>query len=177
MRRLAWVLGLAFFFLNPALACGPGDPEYQYGATEMRAAVEGKWNLAVDSEGQQTSVTVLIQQAMMFGSATAQTAARRRLVRSARACGGRNLLKAAGACIDLSQMPVAVTFVDGDPSLMAEKGTGIFTVYSLRFDTGELALQFGGYNVVSTISQAGVPSDPRLGPTGKQGTVALTRVP
>ena len=177
MRRLAWVLGLAFFFLNPALACGPGDPDYEYGATEMRAAVEGKWTLAVDSEGQQTSVTVLVQQATMFAPVAAQSSARHSLVRSAAACGGRTLVKAAGACIDLSQMPVAVTFVDGDPSLMAEKGAGIFTVYSLRFDTGELAFQFGGYNVVSTISQAGVPSGPRLGPNGKQGTVTLTRVP
>jgi hypothetical protein len=176
MRRLAWGLGLAFFFLNPALACGVGDPEYEYGATEMRAAVEGKWNLVVDSEGQQTSVTVLLQQDTMFPPTTAQAATTRSLVRPAGACGGRNLLKAAGACIDLSQMPLAVTFVDGDPSLMAEKGAGVFTVYSLRFDTGELAFQFGGYNVVSSISRAGVPSVARLGPTGKPGTLTLTRV-
>ena len=30
----------AFFFLNPGLACGPAEAEFQYGATEMRAAIE-----------------------------------------------------------------------------------------------------------------------------------------
>jgi len=41
MPKLMWIVPLAFFFLNPAVACGPAEPQFQYGASEMRAAVEG----------------------------------------------------------------------------------------------------------------------------------------
>ena len=51
MRKLIWIVPLAFFFLNPAIACGPAEPQFQYGAVEMRAAVEGDWSFTITPDG------------------------------------------------------------------------------------------------------------------------------
>jgi hypothetical protein len=46
MRKLLWAVPIAAFFLNPGLAC-TDEPEFQYGAAEMRAAVEGDWSFTI----------------------------------------------------------------------------------------------------------------------------------
>jgi len=177
MRRLTWVLGLAFFFLNPALACGPADPEFQYGAEEMRGAVEGNWALQVDSDGKSTAVTVRLQQDTAVRTALARPAgAGVRLVRAAHACGTRTLVKSAGACSDSTQMPLVATYVSGDAGLAAMTGTGSLTIHSLTFDVGYLYLKFGGYEVEAQVDAHGNPSNPHLLTAGSQGaTVTLAR--
>ena len=54
MRNLFWLLFIGFFFLNPGVAC-TGEPDYQYGAEELRAAVEGDWSLAMTPNGRRRS--------------------------------------------------------------------------------------------------------------------------
>jgi len=142
MRRLLWAFPLAVFLLNPNLACGVAQPEFHYGATEMRAAVEGDWTFTFTSaDGSSTQVTLHLAQA------PAPIASRLRghgghLIRSAEACGTRTLIKGAEACIDLTEMPLAVTYEAGDPSFAAPEArlSGNFTVYGLEFTGGTLRL-------------------------------------
>ena len=52
MRSLLWVVPIAFFFLNPNLGCvGPDEPQFQYGAAEMRAAIAGTWSFSITPNG------------------------------------------------------------------------------------------------------------------------------
>ena len=48
MRNLLWFLPVAAFLLNPSFACSDDDEAtFQFGATEMRAAVQGDWSFAI----------------------------------------------------------------------------------------------------------------------------------
>ena len=70
MPKLIWIVPLAFFFLNPAVASGPAEPEFQYGAAEMRAAVEGDWSFTITPfAGPATQVTLHIEQAATVADA------------------------------------------------------------------------------------------------------------
>ena len=104
MPKLIWIVPLAFFFLNPAVACGPAEPEFQYGAAEMRAAVEGDWSFTITPDGgTATQVTLHVDQAATAADAGVARAPGRSLLRAAYACGTRTLVKSAGACIDASR--------------------------------------------------------------------------
>jgi len=145
MRRLLWALPLAVFLLNPNLACGVAESEYHYGAPEMRAAVEGDWTFTfTPPDGSSTQVTLHLEQAAtpISNRVPGDSGS---LVRSAQACGTRTLIKGAGACLDVTQMPLTVTYVAGDPALAAPgtRLSGIFTVYGLEFTGGRVALAVG----------------------------------
>jgi hypothetical protein len=178
MPKLIWIVPLAFFFLNPAVACGPAEPEFQYGAAEMRAAVEGDWSFTITPEGgTATQLTVHVEQA-----ATAAAVARtpgRGLLRAAHACGTRTLVKSAGACGAATQMPLALTFVSGDATLGAGHLSGMLTVDSLIFTTvadGALSFTIGPYDVESMLGPDGTLGDPHLGPGGTTGTLVVSRL-
>jgi hypothetical protein len=154
MRGLFWAVPIAVFFLNPTFACSPPEPQYQYGAAEMRAAVEGNWSFTITPQGGlPAQVTVHLSQ-----SATAPAATSGRLnrmyVRSAYACGSRTLVKSAGACTDESVMPLDVTYVSGDASLGTNL-SGIFRVPGTIFDYGSLMLTIGPYQVNSDVNSDG----------------------
>jgi hypothetical protein len=172
LPRVVWLVPVALFFLNPALACGD-EPEFRYGAAEMRAAVEGTWTLT-RGEGATQQLTVNIEQ----DTRTPQTAQAREarvhgLIRTAHACGTRTLVKSAGACVDISQMPLKVTMVSGDPVFQDAALSGTFTIHSLVFVAGEVSLSVGAENVVFTLSADGMPSNPRW--SGTQGAVTVVR--
>lgn len=148
MRRLLWAFPVAFFFLNPNLACSPGEPEFQYGATEMRAAVEGDWAFTLTpSSGAPVEVTVHVEQAASLVSSRVPTRGGT-LVRSAQACGTRTLIKGAEACLDATQMPLTVAYVAGDPSFATpgSRLSGGFTAIGLTFTGGFLTLTLGPYD-------------------------------
>jgi hypothetical protein len=142
MRKVALVLGLLAFVLNPGFACSPGDDGFTYGEQDMRDAVEGPWRVTIDKGQGPVSFT------LRFAQATAPTTAQRReggatLLRAAHACGTRTFVAGAAACIDLSDLPLAITFVDGDDAYREIAFTGHFQVMSLHFDQGNLELRFG----------------------------------
>jgi hypothetical protein len=174
MPRLLWLLPLGFFFLNPTFACGPAEAEYQYGASEMRAAVEGTWSFSLTPvDGPPTQVTVRLEQAPTAPASMAR-ASGRALVRAAQACGTRTLVKSAGACDDISQMPLVVTYVSGDSAFSTAPLSGNFNVYSTVFTSGELQLKVGSYQISSQVNADGSLGDSQLGP-GTLGTVTATR--
>lgn len=174
MRKLLWLVPVAFFFLNPAIACSD-DPDFQYGAPEMSAAVAGDWSFTITPDnGSATALTVHIEQAA--ASATAARAGGRSFVRAAHACGTRTLVKSAGACVDSSQMPLTVTFVTGDAAFATAALNGIFTVYGLTFVSGDLDVVLGPYQIKVQVNADGSAVNPRLVPaTGNPtGTVTIS---
>jgi len=121
------------------------------------------------------AVTVQLDEADKVPVAAAQ-AAGRSLIRAAHACGSRTLVKSAGACIDSTSMPLAVTFISGDPSLTDTPSSGRLTVFGTAFQSGDLELTIGPYQI-----SAGVGPDGTVGSTylyvagqGATGTVTAT---
>src|ERR1041385_7384436 len=74
------VFGLTALIVNPFFGCDALEGTFQYGAPEMRAAVEGTWKLRVPGHPE---ATLTIAQA----AKAEHHAARASLVRSADACG------------------------------------------------------------------------------------------
>jgi hypothetical protein len=178
MRSLFWLVPIAFFFLNPNLGCvGPDEPQFQYGASEMQAAIAGTWTFTIMPNGATaTAVTVQIDEAETVPGATAQ-ASGRSLIRVAHACGSRTLVKSAGACTDTSSMPLAITFVSGDPSLMNAQLSGDFIVSGTTFQSGDLEVFVDSYQISASVLRDGTVMNTSLYVTGQgaTGTVTVTR--
>jgi hypothetical protein len=175
MRSLLWLAPLAFFFINPSFGCGTDAPQFQYGAAEMQAAIAGTWTFTITpSGGTATEVTLQLDEADTAPGATAQVS-RRSLIRAAHACGTRTLVKSAGACMDESSMPLAITFVSGDPSLMTAQLVGSFIVPGTTFQLGMLNLMLGPYSITATVSPDGTVTNPDLRVQGTLGTLVITR--
>lgn len=175
MRHLTWLIPVGLFFLNPGFACGTSEPAFQYGAPELRAAVEGDWALTITPQGgAPTQMTVHVVQGS-GASASVAPPSPGGLVRTAYACGTRTLVRSAAACIDVSQMPLAVSYVAGDPALASAPMSGTFNVYGLLFTSGDLELMIGTYQVLMQVKADGSLVDPHLGPLGTTGTLVVTR--
>ncbi len=176
MRKLLWIAPIAFFFVNPSVGCGSDDPQFQYGAAEMRTAVEGEWSFIITpSGGSPAQVTVNISQATAVGGSTA-SASNRMFVRAAYACGTRTLVNSAGACIDVSEMPLTVSYVSGDASFSDAMMSGRFRVASLIFLSGDLELTVGPYQILLQVNADGSLFDPHLGPRSSTGSLTVTRI-
>jgi hypothetical protein len=176
MRNLLWVLPVLAFVLNPSFACVE-EPEFQYGAAEMRAAVQGDWSFTITPDGRDAvQVTVHIDQATAAPPAATARTPGAGLVRAAHACGTRTLVKGAGACTSASEMPLAVTYVSGDSSFQSATLSGRFWVGALTFLFGELTLNLGEYQIVARVNADGSVADLHLGANGLAGTVAVSRL-
>ncbi len=177
MRKLIWLIPLAAFFLNPSFAC-TDEPQFQYGAEEMRAAVAGDWSVTITPDGgTATQVTVHVDQSATAPGAGASRAPAPGVLRAAYACGTRTLVKPAGACIDISQMPLDVTYVSGDASFATAALSGEFTVFSLTFEVGDLTMTLGPYRITTQVSADGTPGAANIvpsGPGGVTGTVTVS---
>ncbi|HVZ73897.1 MAG TPA: hypothetical protein VHJ20_16070 [Polyangia bacterium] len=180
MRRLLWAIPIAAFFLNPSLACGPAGPSYEYGAQEMRDAVTGTWSLTFTPDGgTQTRVSFLVEQASAPEGQTPSAAREgRSLVRAAHACGTRTLVASAAACVDITDMPLEVTFLSGDDTFKTAALSGTFRVVGTRFFSGDVELVLGPYHVTSQISAFGTLSNTNLSAPGPGGAITVvTREP
>lgn len=175
--RCALFFGLAAFLLHPGFACGDAEPNYRYGEAELRAAVEGDWELSVmRSKGPPLELTLHLEQGeATAASAQANHATGRSLLRSAHACGTRTLLASARACTDSTEMPLTVSFVAGEPSFEGARLTGNFRVDSLIFDVGTLHLGLGELQVTAQLDEEGVVSSASVdAPLGS--SVTLERI-
>jgi len=172
MRNLLWIVPIAFFFVNPSVGCGSDEPPFQFGAAEMRAAVEGDWSFTITPSGEAPlQVTVHVDQAAAVDGLRAR-APGRALVRAASACGGRTLVKSAGACIDASEMPLTINYVSGDSVFSGATMSGTFRVYGLLFASGDLELMIGPYRILSQVNADGSFADSRL---AQAGALTVTR--
>ena len=178
MRNLLWLVPVAAFFLNPTFACSD-EPQFQYGAAEMRAAVEGDWSLTITPAGATAmQVTVHVEQSPTAPTATAERQPSRALVRAAQACGTRTLVKSAGACTSQSEMPVTVTYVAGDATFATAMMSGEFLVSSLVFSAGDplsagdLFLTLGSYKVIVHVHADGTIDGATLSPAAGASVTA-----
>lgn len=167
------MVGSVVFFLNPALACLVDDgDDFQYGANEMRAAVEGSWEASLTSaDGTPSTVIFNLMQGTGPGTVTAGRADKARrsaaalLVRPAAACGERQLVRGAAACASSSSMPLEGTFVSGDPVYSAAPMRGRFVIWGLAFTSGatEVSLTLNGtVGLLFNLSPAGETSNVRV---------------
>jgi hypothetical protein len=53
--------------------------------------------------------------------------------------------------------------------------SGLFKVFALTFQTGDLDLMIGPYQILAKLNADGTLTDPRVGPNGTQGTLVVTR--
>jgi hypothetical protein len=190
MRSHLLAFATAAFLLNPN-ACSSPDPEYQYGEIEMRAAVEGTWDVTVTTpEGTTAEFSVLLKQGTAFGPTASSRGATPRSgkgflgVREAKACGTRSFVAPAEACIDSSEMPLTVQFLEGDTALGntpiwdGSGGTtalfGSFTVHSLIFQQGYLSLTLGSVKLNADVREDGTVLEARRD-VQQDGEVALKR--
>lgn len=168
----------AFFLLNPGVACGPMEPEFKYGAKELRATIEGDWAVTITpTGGAPTEYQMTFKQATSAPTADTHVPARS-LVRAAHACDDRTLVASASACISSTIMPLTVTLTQGSPPASGTpKAT--FRVDSLIFTQGDLLLDVGDLHVNATIGAdrtvLGTPS--LYGAGGPGGTATLRRLP
>ena len=96
------------------------------------------------------------------------------MLRAAHACGTRTLIKGAGACIDLSEMPLTVTYVAGNAAFTGVPMSGTFRVDGLVFARGDLFLTIGAFQIQTGVNADGSLIDPHVvSPTGL--TVAINR--
>jgi hypothetical protein len=181
MHRIALFLAVPTFFLNPGIACSPVDDEahFQYGEAEMRAAVEGTWQIdLLASNGSQSNATVQIVEATerKDGSAFLRSGKQRGLIRSAAACGGQSFIKSAGACTTESRLALEVAYVSGDQRFQNAGMSGDFMIGSETLIPGRLELQLGDVRVSATVTPKGTASD--LYTYASEGTTvaALTRL-
>lgn len=177
MRKLAWLLLPAFFLINPGFACVV-EPEFTYGAAELRATIEGDWAVTITpAGGTPTEYQMTLKQATSAPASAARVPAGS-LVRAAHACNDRTLLASANACSSATIMPLTVTLAQGSPPVTgAPKGT--FRVDSLNFTQGDLLLDVGDLHVTATISpDRAVLGTPTVHATsGAVGTVTVRHLP
>lgn len=174
VRKLSLLLLVAFFFVNPGFACAPED-EYQYGAAELRAAIEGDWAVTITpTGGTATEYRLNLKQAT---SAPSTASARRPtgLIRAAHACGTRTLVAGAAACVDITEMPLTVTLAPGAPAVSGTP-TASYRVWSLVFTTGDLDLALGAHRVSAQVKADGTVSSASLS-NDATGTATMRRLP
>jgi hypothetical protein len=150
---LAVTLGLTALVLNPWFGVTSG---YDYGAPEMRAAIEGTWRLTVTpNDGPRREITFRIAQGAEPKQPHASSHA---LVRSAAACGSRSLVRNAEACMDTSEMPLEITVLDGGtPERDARPAR--FAVMGTTFTHGQLEAQIADVFVTGLVAPNGETTD------------------
>jgi len=170
-RTVITAVALAVLVLNPVFGLLSG---YDFGAPELRAAVEGTWQLTIASPGAPPrTVTFTLAQ----GAEAPDVHATRTLslVRPAAACGRRSLVKAASACRDSTELSLDVTMIaDGKPQ--PRPGRGMFVVTGTRFHTGELLALVGGVSLRATLTPAGEVVSTSSDVPGEGTTSTLIRI-
>lgn len=144
-KALVVVVGLSALVLSPA-GCGLFGPTFNYGAKEMRAAVEGTWVLE-SAELPSGTLTFEVRQA-----AEARRSVPGGLVRSAMACSSRTLVRNAHACADVTRMPLEVKVANG---MLGVSGAE-FIAGGGDFDGGTLSIPLGEDHLSATINPHGV---------------------
>ena len=157
MRLLVTAIALvAALVLSPMSACDRF--EFHFGAAELRAAVEGTWQLTVPHR---QPITFELRQ-----SATPEHASRG-WIRTAAACGDRSLVRNADACETFTTMPLDVAIVGGLPR--DTKARGQVIVSGGELVAASLDLTVGAIAIGAEVSPQGVV-------TRLEGATTLVRV-
>ncbi len=143
------VVALAVAIVNPWFLWRWGNPSFEFGEAEMRAAVEGTWTIVrPDVSGCARLLTVHIEQERESVRSSRSDVG---LVPSAEACGERSFVKSGEACVDRTEMPLHVVALDGSTAQL----DGRLTVYGTRFAQAELLLWIDDDAIKATVSPRG----------------------
>ena len=160
------VFGLTALIVNPFFGCDEHEPSYSYDAADMRIAIEGTWKLHVAGKPE---VTLTIRQS----DKAERHAMRATLVRSASACGTRSLVRNAGACMDISEMPLEIKIAG---MTTKRPPTGTFVVPAPYFDIGLLDIQLDDRELSAHVSPSGTVESASIWRDMDATSVTLVRV-
>lgn len=171
-KLAALVLGLAALVLDPFFACSAVAPGFEFGADEMRAAVEGTWTITVPAGGK--DAPAVAYQVVIAQRASVARLDEHSLVAPAAACGTRSLVRTAGACLDATKMPLDVQIVKGPATAAPSKGE--LVVYGKRFRNGRIELTLAGNEMRAMVDAEGTARDATLSVDGSERDVEMVRV-
>jgi hypothetical protein len=165
------VVGLAVLVLSPMIDLVPRP---NFGADELRAAVEGTWRLTVrDENGAEGTVTFRLAQG---SEVEGEHASAHTLIRPAAACGRRTLVRSAGACKDITRMPLEVTLI-ADGGERRQAGAGEITVVGTTFAEADLRVRVPHVWVSASVTPAGeARSVSSSGELGQEFSSTLERI-
>jgi hypothetical protein len=132
VRVAAATIALAVFVLNPSFGCGE---EFDFGADEMRRAVEGTWELSFPGDTAPRAVLTLSHQAPQA------VGPRWSPVPAAHACGNRSFMASAGACIATTGMSFHAQTLKVEEPFGPVSGAE-FYVTGMSFRQGTLTVWF-----------------------------------
>lgn len=149
-HAILFAIGIASLVLHPFFGCGAKE-DFRYGAADMRAAIEGTWKLTLPAT-EKNPVTELVMTISQGAEPTQDKHSRRRgLVADAAACAERSLVRSAGACVDMSVMPLDVKLLASTSIVRA----GVFRVTGLRFIAGHLTFELGNWYLSARVTPDG----------------------
>jgi hypothetical protein len=135
---LMWVLGFTVFAVNPAVGCSSSpDAEFEYGEAEMLAAVQGTWQLTFERPEGTSTVTFSVERGAASNGALAAPPG------FTPQCVTRTFTRPAAACSPSSDLALAATVIEAQPSLEAADGKGQYSIGSVKYVGGRLWLRFG----------------------------------
>jgi hypothetical protein len=145
-KLVAVVIGLAVLVITPYYLFFAD--RFDYGEPELRAAIEGTWRLTLP--GHEPIVMTIAE------AKTPIQHSSRGVVRSAAACGHRTLVRSAEACIDDTEMELAVT---SEPASAPRWGR--LTVAGTTFHAAGLELDLAEFDVYGEVAPDGSVSELR----------------
>jgi hypothetical protein len=165
-KLVAVAVGLAVLVLTPYYVFFADH--FDYGEPELRAAIEGTWQLTMQGRA---PITLELREAR-----ASKTQSSRGWVRSAAACSHRSLVRSAEACMDSTQMDLAVTVTPADAT-----ATGQLGVNDTSFRVGQLQLFLQDFAVEARVTPDGTVTDAIVflhanGESGPMPEVAATMV-
>lgn len=182
-KRLGLALLVGFFLIaNPAyfMACGETatEAEFQFGEEEMKTEVLGTWTGTVTYADNTTGdVTLVLEQGP--GATALLPMTTPSWISSAYACGSREFVKSASACIESSSMPLTGTLTlakDGSKELDAVAISGRVNVYGVDLDNFDLNVAIKGtQNFMGMVRTAADTADANLSLDGKSYMLSLKR--
>ncbi|HET9992894.1 MAG TPA: hypothetical protein VFQ65_30370 [Kofleriaceae bacterium] len=161
-RKLIYVaILIVIVAINPMFGPIVGLHGYRYGEAEMRHAVEGAWTLT-PAHGAPIHFTLRERAVHASGPSWFHQAA---------ACGSRSFVHTAGACMDTSDMELAVASSELD----ADRAR--FFVAGLEFVHGELEIETSDHRWIhARIAPDGSADEVTLHGADKTGPATLARM-
>jgi hypothetical protein len=154
-KLLVAAVGFLALIVSPFYGCsrvgGGGDRrELRFSDVEMRAAVEGTWEIRLLENGAPKG-TITIQVAQAGGAR--RTSDRGGWIQEAAACSHHTFVKSAEACLDSATMPLEIEVIAG--ATTAERPTGTFEVEGTEFLDGTLAVEIGDLHLRALVTADG----------------------
>lgn len=165
-KWLAWCFFGVALLVNPQLACSSNDEgEFSYDEGDMKAAILGEWAGVADLDGESVHFTLTLEQASSALSTKAPS------VRPQ--CASRSFVKPAGACVTMSQMPLAGAITSSSPSLDGVVSGQL--IASRLLEPSRLELQLEDGRTMSGELSAGKVRDGQVWASAQVGTFSLSR--